>query len=90
MQKFQDAGMNKLLRFDGTDLEIRAELADKAITINVMKSGACVHRLTINDAVGHLEHSWIADLFAREDRVDLSDLVREADDYVSQLNINQG
>ena len=46
--------------------------------------------LTIDDAVGRMEHGWIANLFAREDRVALSDLASDADDYISGLNINQG
>ena len=81
---------NKSLRFDGTDLEIRAQLRDETITINVMKDGRCVHRLTIDDAMQRLEHAWIADLFAREDRVALSDLSHDLEDYVGGLNINQG
>lgn len=80
----------KALSFGGTDLEIQAQLQGKSVTINVMKAGACVHRLTIDDAVERMEHSWIADLFARDDRVALSDLARDAEDYISELNINQG
>jgi hypothetical protein len=78
------------LRFDGTDIEIQASLANDSIMINIMKSGRCVHSLTIDDAVSRLEHGWIADMFAREDRVDLSELAHEAADYVGGLNINQG
>ena len=80
----------KSVSFDEADLEIRATLSDKSVVINVMKSGACVHRLTIDDAVGRMEHSWIADMFAREDRVELGVISREAEDYISDLNINQG
>lgn len=80
----------KAVEFGAADLEIRAQLDGDNVTINVMKSGACVHRLTIEGAVGRMEHSWIADLFAREDRVALSQLSSDAEDYISQLNINQG
>ena len=80
----------KAVNFDQADLEIRAQLEGNSVTINVLKSGSCVHRLTIDDAVGRMEHSWIADLFAREDRVALTDLASEAEDYISELNINQG
>jgi len=90
MQNIQTSEPNKHMHFAGTDLEIQAELCDKSVTINVMKSGTCVHRLTIDDAVGRLEHGWIADLFAREDRVALSDLTHQAEEYVGGLNINQG
>ncbi|MGI9520755.1 MAG: hypothetical protein ACR2PG_03805 [Hyphomicrobiaceae bacterium] len=80
----------KAVNFDQADLEIRAQLEGNSVTINILKSGSCVHRLTIEDAVGRMEHSWIADLFAREDRLTLTDLTREAEDYISELNINQG
>jgi len=83
-------GRDKSLRFDGADLEIRAQMTAGAVTINVMKQGSCVHRLVIDDAATPLEHGWLADLFAREDRVDLAVIAREADEYVSGLNINQG
>lgn len=78
------------LRFAGADLEIQAKRDGESVTINVLKSGACVHRLTIDDAFGRMEHGWIADLFAREDRVALADLAKDADDYIDELNINQG
>ena len=78
------------LTFKGADLEIRAQLGQKDVTIDVMKGGACVHRLTISDAVAPMEHSWLAELFAREDKVDLGAISRDADDYVSKLDINQG
>lgn len=81
---------NKTVHFENADLEIRAQLGDNSVTIDVLKSGSCVHRLTIDDAVGHIEHCWIADLFAREDRVSLKDLNCDAEDYVRQLDINQG
>lgn len=78
------------LRFDAADMEVRAQFVNGAMTIQVVKSGACVHKLTIDDAAAPMEHSWIADLFAREERIELSKLVRDADDYISDLNINQG
>ncbi len=90
MQAHQNQNDAQTLSFEGADLEIRAQLSEESITINVVKSGACVHSLTIDDAVGRMEHSWIADLFAREDRVALSDIARDAEDYISNLNINQG
>mgnify|MGYP001162055676 CR=1 FL=1 len=90
MERIETTTPSKSLSFDGADIEIRAQLGTKSVTIDVMKSGACVHRLTINDAVGPIEHSWLANLFAREDRVELAALTREVDDYVGGLNINQG
>ncbi len=90
MQQIQPATKSQCLSFDEADLEIRAKLVDGAAVIRVMKSGACIHSVRIDDAVGPLEHSWIADLFAREERVSVSRLTREVDDYVGGLNINQG
>lgn len=78
------------LRFDGADLEIQAVWRASAVTIEIVKSGTCVHRLIIDDAAGPIEHRWLMDLFAREDRVDIGSMVREADDYVVGLNVNQG
>lgn len=78
------------LTLNGADLEIRAHLGGKDVTIDVIKAGACVHRLTISDAVAPMEHSWLAELFAREHRVDLGAISRDAEDYVSNLDIRQG
>ena len=78
------------LTFQNADLEIRAHLGQSDVTIDVMKAGTCVHRLTLSDAMSPLQHSWLAELFAREDKVDLGAISRDADDYVSKLDINQG
>ena len=78
------------LTFKSADLEIWASLDKSDVTIDVIKSGARVHRLTLNDAVGRMEHNWIAELFSREDKVDLGAIVRDAEDYVSNLDIKQG
>lgn len=90
MQATRATDAANALRFADADLEIQAKRDGESVTINVLKSGACVHRLTIDDAFGRMEHGWIADLFAREDRVTLSDLAKDADDYIDGLNINQG
>lgn len=80
----------KVMRFRSADIEIRAQQEGESVKIDIMKSGTCVHRVTIDDAFDAIENSWIADLFAREDRIALSQLSRDADDYVGGLNINQG
>ena len=90
MQQIEMKKSDGVLRIDGTDLEIQARVCDNTMVIQVLKSGTCVHSLTIDDAVGRLEHDWIADMFAREDRVALSDIAYQAADYVGGLNINQG
>lgn len=78
------------LTLNGIDLEIRASVGQKDVTIDVMKAGACVHRLTISDAAASIEHGWLAELFAREDKIDLGAIARDAEDYVSNLDIRQG
>ncbi len=80
----------KSLRFDGVDMEIRAQMGQGDMTVDFVKGGTCVHTLVIKDAGTPLEHSWLADLFAREDKIELSRIAREADEYVSGLDINQG
>ena len=90
MQHTENRPSSQSLHFDLADLEIRARLDNGAVTIEVVKSGARVHQLTIGDAVKPMHHAWIADLFAREDRIEIGALVREADDYITALDINQG
>ena len=90
MQNSEKLTPAKKMRFEGTDLEISAVLHNESVIIDVKKGGTCVHRLTVDDVMGRLEHGWIADMFAREDRVALSELASEAEDYVGGLNINQG
>jgi hypothetical protein len=90
MTAIEKANASQTLRIDSTDLEVRAQVAGTSMTIQVMKAGACVHQLTIGDACQPMEHTWIADLFARDDHIELASLVRDADDYISNLDINQG
>ncbi|MBU2533553.1 MAG: hypothetical protein KKB37_12485 [Alphaproteobacteria bacterium] len=90
MQQVDIATLDKSLSFDEADLTIQARLNDNDVTIDIVKSGTCVHRLTIADAVGRMENSWIADLFAREDRLELNSIAGEVDEYVRTLNISQG
>lgn len=85
----QDHAAGKLT-FKSADLEIWARLDQSDATIDVVKCGARVHRFIISGAVGRMEHNWIAELFAREDKVDLGAIVRDAEDYVSGLDIRQG
>lgn len=78
------------LRSDRTDLEVQAVWNASGLTVEIMKSGACVHRLIVDDTKGPIEHRWLMDLLAREDHVDVNAMVREADDYVIGLDVNQG
>lgn len=83
--------MDKRLRFEAADLEVQAKMDEAGtLVIRIFKSDACVHQIAIDDAGSPLEHSWIADLFARQDRIALAALSHEADDYLMTLDVNQG
>jgi hypothetical protein len=78
------------LRLDQSDLEIQAVQGASGVTIEVMKAGACVHRLIIDGASAPIEHNWLMEMFAREDRLDLRTMARDAGDYLIGLDVNQG
>lgn len=78
------------LNFVAADIQIEAHMLGKALTIDIMKSGTRVHRVTLSDATSRLEHGWLADLFAREHKVDLRAIAGEMNEYVENLDINQG
>lgn len=78
------------LKLDGTDLEVSVTLANASLTIEVLKSGACVHRVILDHATDPIENAWLAELFARDERVPMDELAHQVDDYVAGLNPNQG
>ena len=83
--------MAKKLRFDAADVEVRAKIDEGGtLTVCIFKEGTCVYQIAVDDATRPMEHSWIADLFAREDRIALASLAYEADDYLNSLDIKQG
>jgi len=84
------AVVHRSLTLEGTDLEVHAVLANATLTVEVKKSSVCVHRLVVDDATDCLAHGWITDLFAREDHVQMRELAGQVDDYVSNLDTNQG
>lgn len=82
--------IEQALKFAGTDLEVRVSLANASLTIEVMKSGACVHRVVLDHATDPIENGWLTELFARDERVNMDELAHQIDDYVAGLNPNQG
>ena len=90
MSDYKGDGKLETLSFPGTDLELQACLTNNSLTIEVLKSGTCVHRVVLDHAVDPLEHAWLANLFAREDHVPIDQLGHQIDDYVSTLDTNQG
>ena len=85
-----DSQRVKCIQFDGTDIEVCVRLDNAAMRIDVMKSDVCVHSVIIDHAADPIEHSWLADLFAREDRVELRELANDVDEYLKSTNTNQG
>ena len=82
--------IEKTVQFDGTDIEVCIQLKDASMRIEARKSGACVHTVVIDHAEESLEHAWLADLFAREDHIELRDLANDVDEYLMSTNTNQG
>lgn len=82
--------VEQALKFDGTDLEVRVALANASLTIEVLKSGACVHRVILDHATDPIENAWLAELFARDEHVPMDELAHQVEDYVAGLNPNQG
>lgn len=82
--------IEKCLRFEGTDIEICVRLKNASMRIDVKKSNACVHTVVIDHAADPIENSWLADLFAREDHVELHDLAKDVNEYLISTNTNQG
>jgi hypothetical protein len=76
--------------FASADLEVRSRLHDHTLQLEILKSGVCVHRVTVANATGSLENSWLAELFAREDSIDLGTMSHDIDDFVGGLDIRQG
>ena len=85
-----DSQRVKCIQFDGTDIEVCVQLLSASMRIDVLKSDVCVHSVVIDHAADPIEHSWLADLFAREDRVELRELANDVDEYLKSTNTNQG
>ena len=58
--------------------------------MDVMKFDFCVHSFIIDYAVDPIEYCRLAGLFAREDRVELSALANDVDEYRKSTLTNQG
>lgn len=80
----------KTLKIDAVDIQIRAELVASELIIDVLKQGSRIHRVSVKDPGERLEHAWLAELFAQEQRVELHGLAGEMNDYVDGLDIRQG
>jgi hypothetical protein len=78
------------LDFPGTDLTVLVELNDGELSMTVNKADRRVYRVVLEQATQPIENAWLADMFTRDDRVQLGKLSAEVEDYVATLNIAQG
>lgn len=86
----QRKNIKKCIQLDGTDIEVCVRLENASMRIDVKKSNVCVHTVIVENAADSIEHSWLADLFAREDHVELRDLAKDVNEYLISTNTNQG
>lgn len=69
---------------------------DQTEDIPSPSAGACatprlvVHTVLVDHVADPIENSWLADMFAREDHVELRDLAKDVDEYLLSTNTNQG
>jgi len=76
--------------FPGTDLTVVVELIGGELSMTVNKADKSVYRVVLEQATQPIENAWLADMFMRNDRVQLGKLSADLDDYVETLNIAQG
>ena len=76
--------------FPGTDLTVFVELNDGELSMTVSKADKSVYRVVLEQATLPIENAWLADMFMRDDRVQLGKICADVDDYVETLNIAQG
>jgi hypothetical protein len=78
------------LEFPGTDLTVCVELHNGELSMTVSKANTSVYRVVLEQAIAPIENAWLADMFMRDERVQLGKLTAEVEDYVASLNIAQG
>lgn len=74
----------------GTDLVVQIELKNDELCMTVNKAHASVYRVVLEQATTPIENAWLADMFMRDDRVQLGKLSADVAEYVETLNISQG
>ena len=87
--RFSDATSSRL-DFPGTDLTVLVVLNNGELSMTVHKADKSVYRVVLEQATAPIENAWLADMFMRDDRVQLGQLSAEVADYVATLNIAQG
>ena len=90
MADSQRKNIERCVQLDGTDIEVCVRLKNASMRIDIKKSNVCVHTVFVDHAADPIENSWLADMFAREDHVELWDLAKDMDEYLLSTNTNQG
>ena len=85
----QSEPISQRIEFPDTDLTTLVILENGTLTMLVSKAGKSVYR-AVEQATLPLPNAWLTDMFMREDRVRLSELCAEVEEYVDSLNISQG
>ena len=78
------------LDFPGTDLTVFVELTNGELSMTVSKADKSVYRVVVEQATIPIENAWLADMFMRNDRVQLRAISADVAEYVESLNIAQG
>jgi hypothetical protein len=78
------------LDFPGTDLTVFVELNGGELSLTVNKADRRVYRVILEQATMPIENAWLADMFMRDDRVQLGKLSADLAEYMETLNIAQG
>jgi hypothetical protein len=78
------------VEFPGTDLTVLLELNNGELSMTVNKANKGVYRVVLEQATIPIENVWLSDMFIRDHRVRLSELIAELEEYVESLNVSQG
>ena len=78
------------LDFAGTDLTVIVALSNGELSMTVNKANKSVYRVVLEQATMPIENAWLADMFMRDERVQLRALCADVEEYVETLNIAQG
>ena len=84
------------LDFPGTDLTVFVELNDGELSMTVNKADKSVYRVVLEQATLPIENDWLADMFMRDDRVQLGRILlgrrrlRRYPQYRARLDVAAG
>ena len=82
--------VSNTLNIPGTDIVVQIELLNDELSMTVNKAQSSVYRVVLEQVTTPIENVWLADMFMRDDRVQLGKLSDDVADYVETLNDAQG